>query len=171
MSRWIRCRCALLLWLTACGGDRMEGAVAHEQADDAGVDQADAADFEGCPDSIPPFALGMSARSRDGSIKAVLRAASSLPPARFLNDWTVEFTDAQGNPLPNVSLRQARAFMPVHGHYGTPDPRLTQHEDEPALFDLDALNLFMRGPWQVQLSLSAPSTGETALVFEVCVEE
>jgi hypothetical protein len=131
---------------------------------------SDAAVFTGC-DGVPAFALGRAAESRNGRIGAALLQASQLPPARFLNDWKVSFDDAHGGSLDDAAVRDARAYMPLHGHYGKPDPSVTQHADQPAVFDIDALNLFMRGQWQVQLTVASPSAGEDVLVFEVCVEE
>lgn len=165
MNAWMRTVIGVWLCVAACGDDA-EGA--HHDRDTA---HREAAEFEGCPDTVPEFFLGMSTTSGDGSLKAALLAAAPAPPAKFFNDWTVEFRSADDAPLEDVTIRSARAFMPVHGHYGTPDPRQTQHEDEPAEFDLDALNLFMRGPWQVKLAVSSPSSGQADLVFEVCVEE
>ena len=162
MSRWLRVVVGCWCLLGACGED------AHgTRHSDGGAE----AEFEGCPDTIPHFSLGMSTPSGDGSVKAVLLAASHVPPARYLNDWTVELTDAGEKPISDAMLQRARAFMPVHGHYGLPDPRLKRHEDEPAVFDIDALNLFMRGPWQIKLDVSSPEGGDVELVFEVCVEE
>jgi hypothetical protein len=153
----------VLLCLAACG-DRADN-------EDHTGNTAETAEFVGCPDTIPAFSFGMSTTSGDGRIAATLLKSSPVPPARFFNDWTVEFESADDAPLEDVTLRSVRAFMPVHGHYGTPDPRLTQHEDEPAVFDLDALNLFMRGPWQIKLAVSSPSSGQADLIFDVCVEE
>lgn len=152
------CSC-LVASLVACG-------------DDAGdAPNEEGAEFEGCPDSIPEFSHGMSAATEDGDIQAVLREASPSPPARFFNHWTVELTRADGSALEEGSVGGVRAFMPVHGHYGTPDPRVRRRDDEPAVFDIEKLNLFMRGPWEVTLTVSSASGGDAAIVFEVCVEE
>lgn len=131
----------------------------------------ESAEFEGCPDDIPTFELGMSVTSQDGSVRAKLLKAKPAPPARFFNDWTVAFSGADDAPLEGASLKSARAFMPVHGHYGKPDPTLTPHDDDPSVVDLAALNLFMRGPWEITLSVSSLSAGDADLVFHVCVEE
>lgn len=132
---------------------------------------AESAEFVGCPETIPPFELGMSVSSSDGRIQAALVRAVPSPPAKFFNDWTVKFTGADAADLDDLTLQSARAFMPVHGHYGKPDPKLTVHDDEPAVVDLDDVNLFMRGPWEVTLSVTSLSAGDADLVFHVCVEE
>ncbi|MDB4988005.1 MAG: hypothetical protein JWN04_3183, partial [Myxococcaceae bacterium] len=77
--------------------------------------------FEGCPDSVPAFALDMQATGEQGHINATLLAASNVPPLRYLNSWTVAFS-AQGAPLSDVVLTKARPFMPVHGHDGIVQP-------------------------------------------------
>jgi hypothetical protein len=142
----------------------------HEHAHDAST-EGDAAEFEGCPESTPAFALGMSTAGDEGRITVVLREASAVPPVRYFNDWALEFTDADGAPLDDVDVVRARAYMRVHNHYGTPDPKLAQREDEPAVFDFKRINLFMRGPWEVQLTLRSESAGEDNVVVHVCVDE
>ena len=150
MTAWLRIWACSCVCLFACG-DSEDGE--HNEHDEA-------AEFEGCPEDIPEFSFGMTTATEDGTLKAALVDASPAPPARFFNDWTIEFKDADDAPAEDVRLRRARAFMPVHGHYGTPDPRLGQHGDAPAVFDLDRLNLFMRGPWQIILSVSSPNTSK-----------
>ena len=171
-SRWFA---FLLVGLTACGGD----APAAEMAD-AGVDEdageevaADGeveAQFEGCPDSVPPFALGMQARVVEGRIHAKLVTASPAPPMRYLNDWTVALTDADGEALEDVRIESARPFMPVHGHDGNLEPTLRAASD-PGTFSIADLNLFMRGPWEIQLRVHSDSAGDGYVVFDVCVAE
>lgn len=168
MKSWIQCGfCAWLLCVAACGEDAPAEPAQHEH--EGGTQDGEEAAFAGCPDSIPKFSLGMQATA--GDIQAKLVAASPAPPERYFNDWTVAFESADGEPRTDVTLCGARTFMPVHGHYGTPDPRVTQHADDRAVFELDALNLFMRGPWEVRLKVSAADGGEHDIVFEVCVEQ
>lgn len=159
MSARIRLLVYLCSCLVACGDD------AHDELHDA------EAEFEGCPDSIPEFELGLTASSQDGAIKAVVREASPVPPARFFNDWTVALERDDDTPVEDASLQSVRAFMPVHGHYGTPDPRVRRRDDEPAVFELEKINLFMRGPWEVKLIVRLPNAGDAEIVFDVCVEE
>ena len=134
------------------------------------LSSSDAAVFTGC-DGVPAFGLGSRADSRNGRVQAALLAASALPPVRFLNDWTVSLELPEGGSLDDATVRSVSAYMPHHGHYGKPAPIVTQRADRPDAFEIDALNLFMRGGWQVQLTVSSPSAGEDQLVFEVCVEE
>lgn len=163
-SRWL---VAAAIGLAGCKEDPAEP---DEHVHDAGPHD-DAAEFEGCPESTPLFELGMSSAGEAGHITVVLREASAVPPVRYFNDWTLEFTDAEGAPLEDVEVLRARAYMRVHNHYGTPDPKVVRREDERAVFDFKRLNLFMRGPWEVQLTLRSESAGEDDVVVNVCVDE
>jgi hypothetical protein len=161
--------CALWfgIGLTGCGEESARDPEKHLH--DGG--HGDAAEFEGCPENLPAFELGAQTAGSRGAINVVLREASAVPPVRYFNDWTLEVTDADGAPLEDVEVVRARAYMRVHNHYGLPDPTVVQQEDEPALFALERLNLFMRGPWEVQLTLRSESAGEDDVVVNVCVEE
>jgi hypothetical protein len=166
--RWaLRCLVASAIGLTGCKEDPSKP---DDHAHDGGPHE-DAAEFEGCPESTPVFELGMSSAGDEGRITAVLRDASAVPPVRYFNDWALEFVDADGAPLEDVEVLRARAYMRVHNHFGTPDPTVVQREDEPAVFDFTRINLFMRGPWEVQLTLRSEAAGEDDVVVNVCVDE
>lgn len=145
------------LALSCCGGTPSE----HEHDEGAAA-------YEGCPASTPPFVLGMETLGRDGRIRARLRHAEPAPPARYRNDWEVEFLTPLGERAGDVSLVHARPFMPVHGHDGNVQPTLRALGDQVAI---DYLNLNMRGPWEIQLTVSSPTLGNDEIVFHVCVAE
>ncbi|HEX6241149.1 MAG TPA: hypothetical protein VFZ61_09665, partial [Polyangiales bacterium] len=94
-----------LVGLLACGGDeprdpgQPRDAGEQHDADHTTTDAETEADYQGCPEDLPRFELGMQARVVDGSIQASVVEASPSPPMRYLNDWTVELTDAQGEAL------------------------------------------------------------------------
>ncbi len=152
-----------LCLLLACGGDEPE---AHEHPTHTG----DAGSYEGCPESTPEFALGMRAVGKDKRVTAELVAATPAPPMRYLNDWELRFFSTESDALlSDVSISQARPFMPVHGHDGNILPKLTLLED--GGYRVASLNLNMRGPWEVQLNVSSASLGDDYIVFHVCVSE
>ena len=159
----------------ACGGDGPveqrphDAGTAADAAEDESPEGEEAA-FQGCPDSLPAFALGMQARVVEGGIQARLVAASPAPPLRYLNDWTVEFADAEGNALEDVRIESARPFMPLHGHDGNLQPKL-RGLSAAGQFSIADLNLFMRGPWEIQLRVHSESAGDGYVVFDVCVAE
>ncbi|HTU61828.1 MAG TPA: hypothetical protein VMF89_25400, partial [Polyangiales bacterium] len=115
------------------------------------------------------FALGMQAEGELGHITGTLIDASKKPPLRYINDWTVEFVDGAGQPIEDVAIRMARPFMPVHGHDGNLAPKVRMVQ--PGRFEVDDLNLHMRGPWEIQFQLRSASAGDDYVVFHVCVEE
>jgi hypothetical protein len=162
-----------LLLLAACGGDDnaepMRDAAADAALEDAQPD-AKEAEFEGCPDTIPAFALGMQAQGKQGKLTAKLISASRVPPLRYLNDWTVELGDAAGAALEDATIRSALPFMPVHGHDGNVQP-VVKKLSQPGRFAVSSLNFNMRGPWEVRLLLRSPSAGDDDVVFEICVAE
>ena len=140
---------------------------------DAGDDQSEqpveeGSMYAGCPETTPTFAIDMEAAGTAGRIRARLRAASPAPPARYRNDWRVDFLNAQGEVLTDVTILRARPFMPVHGHDGNVQPTWRAQGSE---FALDYLNLNMRGPWEIQLGVRSAALGEDAMVFHVCVAE
>jgi len=163
---------ALLACVACAGCDGSEPSAGPHGAAvvDAGRVEDEDEGFVGCPDSIPTFALGMHARGDGGRLGATLVAASPAPPLRYLNDWTLTLTLGDGTPLPDAVITKARAFMPVHGHDGIVVPTL-EMLPEPGRVRIRGLNFNMRGPWQVQLSLSSPSTGDDYVVFYICVQE
>jgi hypothetical protein len=153
-------RLALLL-LLACGDDAPSAIVAT----DASVEDDG---FMGCPADVPP--LQLQAHARGSKLIATVLAASPVPARRYLNDWTVRFTDASGAALNDVSVVSARTWMPVHGHDGVVMPQVVRTSD-PAELQIRSLNFIMRGPWEVQLSLRSASAGDDAVVFHVCIAE
>jgi hypothetical protein len=142
---------------------------AADEPDASGAPSADAATYQGCPLDTPPFALGMEAQGVRGSVRARLRAALPAPPQRYRNDWTLEFLDAQGALLSDVTITKARPFMPVHGHDGNIQPTI-QALDATSI-QVDKLNLWMRGPWEIQLEVRSVSKGDDQMVFHVCIAE
>ena len=156
------------------GGAAMDGSAGTGASDagsaDAATGDAGAADtMVVCPDDAvdaSSFALGMPVMGDNQKIQAKLIAAMPTPPARYNNDWTIEFMDASGNALSDVDLTKAYADMPYHGH-GKAATSMTKLSD-PGQFDV-GINLFMRGYFDVQFSVSSPSAGDDMLHFKYCV--
>ena len=92
-----------------------------------------------------------------------------LPLLQGSADFVIDFTTADGQPVSDIALDQARTYITVHGHPGpgTPQSRPGPSQDG-SKFDNFKFN--MRGPWLVQLTVSSPSVGDDYIVFDVCVE-
>jgi hypothetical protein len=147
--------------LAACGDD---------DDDDMTEPDADASYPEApCPEDTPDFRIGLEAAGREDAIVARLVDADPSPPRLYRNDWTIDFLTADGTALEDVEVSEARTFMPVHGHDGgnTPDVNAL---DGAGRFDFIGLNMWMSGPWQVQLTLASESAGDDYVVFNVCID-
>lgn len=156
-------RGALLLgWLAACGGGSGAGSM---RADDAGLPADLPDDFQGCPDGIDSLAPGLEARGE--RLTATVLAAMPEEAERYLNDWTVELRALDGSAAADAEVIRGETFMPVHGHDGRVQPKMTALP-EPGRFQVDRLNFTMRGAWQVRLWLQSGSQSDYA-VFDVCV--
>lgn len=119
---------------------------------------------------VPDFSLFMVATGEQGAIKGVLVSASPAPPERYENDWTVEFRDASDEPLGDVELTMAEPFMPAHNHDGTFAPVVAPLE-APGRFEIQDLNLWMPGLWEIRFTVESASAGSDYVVFEACIPE
>ncbi|HKU41205.1 MAG TPA: hypothetical protein VJR89_23745 [Polyangiales bacterium] len=144
--------------LLACGE-----AVHEVSNEDAGLLDDD---FRGCPEGYPSVARGLEGRNDHWT----LRVLEGMPsePERYRNSWTVQISAAGGSTPDDLQITHGETFMPVHGHDGRVQPRLTRLS-EPGQFQVDRLNFTMRGPWQVRLWLRAGTGAEERLVVQVCV--
>jgi photosystem II stability/assembly factor-like uncharacterized protein len=158
----MRKRWPLIMLLTAITGCGDDGSMNEPS------DEADAAVFVACPDSIPELEPGVAFTGRDGKIRVEILGASPMPARKYRNDWTIAFTDANGDPLDDVEITRFEAYMPVHEHFSRP-PVEVELLDEPG--ELDAtVHFIMRGPWEVQIEASSASAGDDYVVLDVCVE-
>lgn len=163
-----------LLLCAACGesavppGDAgAAGGADAAPCPDCEREEDEEADFTGCPDSDPPFALGMKTTSASGDLTATLLQAAPAPPQRYLNDWTIALSDATG-AASDLEIRGARAFMPLHNH-GAAAQRIRALGA--GRFSLEGLNLFMRGSWEIQLWLSSAPAETYDVAFQICISE
>jgi hypothetical protein len=131
-------------------------------------DEADAATFVACPDSIPELEPGVAFAGRDGKIRVEILEASPMPARKHRNDWTIALTDADGEPLDDVEITRLEAYMPVHKHFSRPEAEVEVLEGAGQLNA--TVHFIMRGPWEVQLEASSASAGDDYVVLDVCVE-
>jgi hypothetical protein len=157
----------LVCGLLACEDDAdVHDADASSRRSDGGRDAGAEDDFKGCPDGFANVAPGLQTAGELLALKVT--AASPEEPERYINRWTVELTEPSGSPAPDAEIVRGQTFMPVHGHDGRVEPRMTALS-EPARFEVDRLNFTMRGPWEVRLWLRSGSGADDYAVFEVCV--
>ena len=186
----LRCLYSAAAVLTlGCAGDADTAEPATgAMADAAGADGASGA--ARCPADTPMFSAapdsGLLVVGNRSTVQGRIVQAEPAQPERFENDWTVQFSDPTGMPLDDLTIASACAFMPVHGHGGEPKEVV---KSGAATFSLMGLNLFMRGPWEVQLAVRAGAledaaqseatscdrdrrqTGSDLLVFRACISD
>lgn len=169
-------RCtALMLGAVAalgCGDDGSDDGGAthdHHLPHDGGMHDGAVA-MVPCPEDLPEFATGLRAMGEDQRVQAELVDAQYVPPRKYRNDWTVAFLDANGEPLDDVEVAEVEPFMPTHNHDGR-YPSVWEMLDEPGQFQVDDINLWMTGPWEVRFRVSSDSAGgDDYIVFDVCIE-
>jgi hypothetical protein len=159
--------CALaVLGLSACGDD--SGEMMQEQ--DSGDTPFEATP---CPDDLPNMRIGMQAMGTSELIQAELTDADKIPIGWFHNDWSVKFTDADGEALDGITIDRAYTYMRVHRHGGGADP--TSEEIGDGEFSFEGLNVTMSGPWEFIFEVTATNgDGEEIsdeIVFNVCNSE
>jgi hypothetical protein len=122
-----------------------------------------------CPADLPDFRAGKDGTlvlGEQGLVQARLQAASAIPPVRYENTWTIALSGAEGGELQDVEIVDACAFMPLHGHGAA--PKRVRALAEQGQFELEALNLRMAGPWEIQLAVRAASLTSDAESFTSC---
>jgi hypothetical protein len=155
---WTAIRASLIVVLiaggVACGSDD-EGMEPHDH--EVGHDMEDLS----CPPDTPEFDLGptgLNATNETMGVKVFLAEASSRPPQNGSNDWTIEFTDMQGNAMPTANLTWACAWMPAHGHGS--NPKVVENLGG-GKFKLSKQNMAMQGGWPIKLWVDPTGGGTT----------
>lgn len=145
------------------------------ESDDSGTSgsagsSGDAGGLEGfCDDEdrATPYEPGMREDGRDELVSIVLLESDPAPPIKGDNRWTVRIEDAGGTPLSGLDV-SVMPFMPDHGH-GTPISASVTELGE-GRYQLDPVNLFMRGYWRVRIDASSSDLGSDYAIFHICVE-
>ena len=142
----------LLAWSSAC---------ASEQATDEDLEKTGMQLDKACPRDTPELTTGsdglISEPNMELGLQARVVAASAQPPLNGSNDWTIQITDLDGEPLPDANLTWACAFMPRHNHGSNPK---VVHKLGDGQYELERQNMSMDGGWLIQLWID-PSGGGT----------
>jgi hypothetical protein len=168
MERYRTLGCVALVLATAalgCGDSGDDG----QEGDDGFVPEGGFA-MVPCPEGLlENFANGLQVMGEEERIQAELVDAQYVPARQYRNDWTVAFLNDRGEPLDDVEITYAQSFMPTHNHDGR-FPPMWAMLPEPGQFQVDDINMWMPGPWEVQFSVSSASAGDDRVVFDVCIE-
>jgi hypothetical protein len=112
------------------------------------------------------YMLGLERSGEQLTVRFV--DAVPAPPARFDNTWILEVLDATGTPVDDVAL-EVEPYMPDHMH-GTSIATKVTAMDEPGQIELDPVNLFMPGLWEVRLRFTMADASTDEVVFRFCVD-
>lgn len=151
-AAWSRLCCGLsaAAFSIACGDNGGEGA-------DAGSEE------EVC--ALDPLEAGAELTGPNG-FGVRLVELDPEPPARFDNRWIVEL-ERDGEALADGSIK-VTPFMPLHQH-GSSEP-VVATELEPGRFELEPINLWMPGLWEVRCAVTGGGERDD-VVFEVCIDD
>jgi hypothetical protein len=137
---------------------------------DGGVDAADDEELVvQCPDTSTEAATltsGLTRTSKDNKLIAKFVLSDPSPPERYNNDWTIDFTTADGTPVTDLSMmKTSQTWMPYHGHgwRATSVPM-----SEPGRYKV-TLNFNMRGYFQIKLETMSANLGAEEIVFDYCL--
>jgi hypothetical protein len=107
------------------------------------------------------FAIGRPRMGADGALQVTIRQGTPAPPARDLNDWVIEVTDADGQPQGGCTLAVG-LFMPAHGHTSTTEP-VVAASTPAGTYTVEDMNLFMPGRWEITFDLVCGALSDQVL--------
>jgi YtkA-like len=113
------------------------------------------------------FSAGMMKAGSQGKLTFKLMSSTPAPPARGNNDWSIAIVDAvSGAPVAGAAMTVV-PFMPDHNHGTSIKPTIT--DQGAGMYDVDPVNLWMPGLWQVTVT-ATPSGGTLdKAVFSFCI--
>lgn len=159
-----------LLLAPACGGG---GEPIPDTVDAAWDCEADMRD--------EMFVAGMQKVADSGTV-FTLMDSQPAPPNKGYNDWTLQITDADGNPVDvnaTASFTQVcdgsgdplcendliiKPKMPDHGHGSSIIPEVKETGDA-GVYQIQKVNLYMSGYWEI--AVGAKGHGE--VMFKFCI--
>jgi hypothetical protein len=114
------------------------------------------------------YAVGLSALAMDGAVKASFVDAMPTPPTKGLNTWTIQLSDAQGQPV-SGAIMTVHPFMPDHGHGSSVTPQVMPMPTA-GNYQVSLLDFFMPGIWDVTFTITLASGPTETLKFTFCVD-
>lgn len=118
-------------------------------------------------DAAQGLGAGSTADSEAGSYQVEVLEVSPAPPEKGVNEWTLRFTDADGEPMQDMELT-VEPWMPDHGHGARHPPELTMMED--GKVRVSDLLLHMGGLWEVYLRVNV-GDGTERSTLSVIIED
>lgn len=155
-SKRIRVLCFSSVLVVACDDDAEDGA--NDDDSPRGCESEERDD---------EYTLGLE--KSGAAVRVQFVDAVPAPPDRGDNTWTLRVLDlATGEAMQDVML-VVDPYMPDHMHSTSIPVQVTPIE-EPGVVQLDPVNLFMPGLWQVKLAFILPEQQSDQVVFSFCVD-
>lgn len=114
------------------------------------------------------YAPDMIRMGDDGVLRIRLIESIPGPPEKGDNHFTVELLEADADvAIPDADM-SVTPFMPDHNH-GTPIAPVVTTGAKAGQYEIDRLNLWMPGLWEVRIDIDAQGSTDQ-VVFSFCVE-
>jgi hypothetical protein len=158
---------SLMLGASGCGDDDHGPQGPHLGHEDAGERSIP------CPPETPELRQGLETLGKEGNVLSRVVDAMPIPARLRRNDWVVEFLDADGEPLADVEVDDATPWMRAPGHppHDGIYPTQVTPLDEPGRFEIARLNLWMEGPWEIEIRVRSETAGNDLIVIPTCNTE
>jgi hypothetical protein len=114
------------------------------------------------------YAAGLSQTVTGGIMKVSFVDATPAPPALNENEWTVQVTGENGDPVTGATITM-KPFMPDMGHGSSVTPQVTPMGTA-GMYQITLIDLFMPGIWTNTFTLTTPSEPVTTAVFTFCID-
>lgn len=131
-------------------------------------DHHDEVDHTKCVGTETAWEVGTSATSKAGHFKVSITAASPDPVAVGANDWTLTVTNANDEPLKDVTFDDALTWQHVHEHEGAVKPTITAGPDD-GTYLAKGFDVVHIGSWEFRLTMTHDGTTDD-VVFHFCVQ-
>lgn len=120
--------------------------------------------------SCDTIALAAGDTVQGTNLTVTLVDLTPSPPVKFdANRWVVELRTNDGNPLTDLSAWHFEAVMVAHNHDTIQRPTITALSTA-GQYEIDAINLWMDGLWDVRFRLTEDAVDDSAL-FYACISQ
>lgn len=110
------------------------------------------------------YTAGMG-KTGEGGLTFTLISSNPAPPSRNNNVWVVKL-ERDGVPVEGATI-DIKTFMPDHNHGSPVVPDITATAT-PGQYNIDPVNLFMPGLWEITVEATAGATTDE-VVFRFCI--
>lgn len=148
--RLLACLAPLLTAAAACGSD-----------DDSDPEMYNCE----AEDRDEDFTAGMQ-KTGAGGMTFTLVSSTPAPPARNDNVWVIDVTSG-GQPFDGTV--DVVPFMPDHRHGTSIEAIITPVAGTPGRYNVEKVNLFMPGLWEVTVEARPTETTSDSAIFRFCI--